>query len=279
AKGRATRPPARPGHRWVAGDLHAHTVHSDGRLSVDELAALARSVGLDWLAVTDHNTVSHHRELAAASRRYAVTLVPGQEVTTPSGHANGFGDLGWIDFRADADSWLDHATSRGGLLSINHPLAGDCSWHQPIHSSPQLVEVWHFSWDRRSEAPIEWWRGHPGAMPVGGSDFHRPEWGTPGTPTTWVEVEGDDGDAPPAVKDILASLRTGRIAMSATPDAPVVVDAGERIVACNGASARLSNEHGLRMALDADTTEVERQSGLWRVTDSNGHILALTLVP
>src|SRR5260370_7916636 len=29
--------PARPGRRWLAGDLHAHTVHSDGVLTVDEL--------------------------------------------------------------------------------------------------------------------------------------------------------------------------------------------------------------------------------------------------
>ena len=59
--------PARPGHRWLAGDLHTHTVHSDGALTVAELAALAAGRGLDFIAVTDHNTVSHHAELAAAA--------------------------------------------------------------------------------------------------------------------------------------------------------------------------------------------------------------------
>ena len=52
--------PAGPGRRWRAGDLHAHTVHSDGGLTVPELVALAAERGLDFLAVTDHNTVSHH---------------------------------------------------------------------------------------------------------------------------------------------------------------------------------------------------------------------------
>ena len=48
----ATRParrelPAEPGRRWLAGDLHAHTVHSDGAMTVPELACLAISRGLD----------------------------------------------------------------------------------------------------------------------------------------------------------------------------------------------------------------------------------------
>src|SRR6478672_2481297 len=77
--------PARPGRRWLAGDLHTHTVHSDGKLTVPELAVLAAKRGLDFLAVTDHNTISHHAELAAASRRYGIILLPGQEVTTDGG--------------------------------------------------------------------------------------------------------------------------------------------------------------------------------------------------
>ena len=78
---RASGPPpaaAGPGPRWWAGDLHTHTVHSDGVLTVAELARLARGNGLDFIAVTDHNTVSHHPELAAASRRYGITLIPAR---------------------------------------------------------------------------------------------------------------------------------------------------------------------------------------------------------
>src|SRR5215469_7517901 len=71
--------PARPGHRWLAGDLHSHTLHSDGAQTVPELAVFAVQRGLDFIAVTDHNTVSHHAELPDASRLYGITLVPGQE--------------------------------------------------------------------------------------------------------------------------------------------------------------------------------------------------------
>ena len=77
--------PARAGHRWLAGDLHAHTVHSDGAFTVAELARFAAAQGLDFLAVTDHNTTSHHAELKDAAARYGITLIPGQEVTTEDG--------------------------------------------------------------------------------------------------------------------------------------------------------------------------------------------------
>src|SRR5437870_528298 len=68
------RPPARtlpalPGRRWLAGDLHTHTVHSDGTQTVPELSRFAAGLGLDFIAVTDHNTVSHHSELPAAAAR------------------------------------------------------------------------------------------------------------------------------------------------------------------------------------------------------------------
>ena len=122
--------PAAAGRRWLGGDLHAHTVHSDGVLTVPELACLAAESGLDFLAVTDHNTVSHHPELAASAARYAITLLPGQEVTADTGHAGVLGDVGWVDFRGPADGWLTHARQRGGIMSVNHPIAGHVSWLQ-----------------------------------------------------------------------------------------------------------------------------------------------------
>ena len=88
------RLPAESGWSWLAGDLHAHTVHSDGDLTIDALASLAAGQGLDFLAVTDHNTVSHHPLLPAAGVRAGLTLLPGQELTTHRGHANAVGDIG-----------------------------------------------------------------------------------------------------------------------------------------------------------------------------------------
>ena len=70
---------------------------------------------------------------------------------------------------------------------------------------PPLLEVWHWSWlDTRWTMPLGWWQAwHPAAIPVGGSDWHRPgSDAPPGSPTTWVEAEDDD---PAAVLEAIAA--------------------------------------------------------------------------
>ena len=57
-KGPSTTP-----RQWFRGDLHCHTVHSDGDWTVEELAKTANAMNLDFLVVTDHNTMSHHRDI------------------------------------------------------------------------------------------------------------------------------------------------------------------------------------------------------------------------
>ena len=137
--------PTEPGLHWYAGDLHAHTVHSDGSESIDQLAARAVRSGLDFLAVTDHNTISHHPLLPAHAARHGVILLAGQEVTTARGHANAFGPVGWVDFRRPTSTWFAHVQQAGGLLSVNHPLADDCAWQHPAPGpdrfAPPAVEL------------------------------------------------------------------------------------------------------------------------------------------
>ncbi|MDZ5443130.1 CehA/McbA family metallohydrolase [Micromonospora sp. 4G57] len=276
---RPERPP-RPavpdvdGRRWLAGDLHTHTVHSDGAQTIDELAALAVSRGLDFLAVTDHNTVSHHPWLPGSARRYGITLVPGQEVTTDRGHANVFGPVGWIDFRRPADEWLGAAERAGGLLSINHPLGGDCAWRQPVTVRTPLVEVWHSGWwDRSWGAPLAWaqaWR--PDVVPVGGSDFHRPGADAlPGAPTTWVLVDGDPTDDG-AVRHGLAA---GRTAVSAGPDAPLLLRLGDELLALDADGALLGYPDGRHRVVRGDRCLLPAADGLHVLESHRMEVIAL----
>jgi PHP domain len=259
------RLPATAGRRWLAGDLHAHTVHSDGALTVHELAGLARGRGLDFLAVTDHNTTSHHPRLAAAAARAGVLLLPGQEVTTDTGHANCLGEVGWVDFRAPADAWLAAAEAGGGLLSVNHPVLGDLGWRQPLRRPAPLVEAWHASWDGTDPAPLDWWRA-AGGVPVGGSDYHLPG-DAPGAPTTWVEVE--DGD-------VLGGLAAGRVALAAGPAGPVVLRHDGEVVVVGGHGTTLVAPGTAPRPVRTDPEAAPAGPGPYRLLDPEGRTVALT---
>ncbi len=265
--------PAREGHRWLAGDLHTHTVHSDGAQTVPELARFATEQGLDFLAITDHNTVSHHAELPWAAARYGITLIPGQEVTTEAGHAGALGDVGWIDFREPADTWLEATERGGGLLSVNHPIGGHVSWIQPMRRRPPLAEVWHCSWlDLHWTTPLAWWLAwDPGAVPVGGSDWHRPgSDAPPGTPTTWVECAGEGPEA------VLDGLRAGRCAISARRDGPVLLRLDATLVAVGAEGAVLAGPDGPRAMVRDPVATFPAAGGYHRLLDVSGRTLALT---
>jgi PHP domain len=260
--------PCVDGMSWLSGDLHAHTVHSDGVETVDELAARAAAAGLDFLAVTDHNTVSHHPLLADATLRYGLALLPGQELTTADGHANALGEIGWVDFRRPAADWVRDVADRGGLLSVNHPIAYDCAWRHPLPESPAMAEVWHSSWcDRRDGGALAWWQAHGcRPVPVGGGDWHRPGLTAPGSPTTWVACT--DGD-------VLGGLTAGRTALSAGREAPVLLRVGDELLAIDADGAQLICPDGRRGTVHGDNAVLAGHSGAHVLETNDRTVLAI----
>src|SRR5262249_34670435 len=139
--------------RWFSGALHLHTNHSDGTIGPNAVAAAARAAGLDFIAITDHNNTSHRLEPADSAPPLPIR---GEEVTTPSGHANAWGlrPDAWIDFRVKPDdpdaakaiADLAAAAHRGGaLFSINHPVGecDGCAWEQTIPAALDAIEIWN----------------------------------------------------------------------------------------------------------------------------------------
>ena len=71
----------------MKADLHLHTTASDGRLAPKELVSLAAKVGLDVIAITDHDTIDGIAPaLAAAKTSPSLTVIPGVEINTDVPH-------------------------------------------------------------------------------------------------------------------------------------------------------------------------------------------------
>lgn len=63
-------------------DLHLHTKHSDGTMTVQEIFQLAYDKKIKYIAITDHDTIKGVREGEKLANKYNLHLVPGVEINT-----------------------------------------------------------------------------------------------------------------------------------------------------------------------------------------------------
>lgn len=65
----------------MIGDLHCHTTLSDGSLGIEEVIVQAKRMNLDYLSITDHDTLSSSSRAAVLGDRYGVKVIPGVELS------------------------------------------------------------------------------------------------------------------------------------------------------------------------------------------------------
>jgi predicted metal-dependent phosphoesterase TrpH len=63
-------------------DLHAHTTASDGLFTPTQLVEHAKKVGLQGVALTDHDIVSGFEEALEAGKKWGIEVIPGVEIST-----------------------------------------------------------------------------------------------------------------------------------------------------------------------------------------------------
>jgi hypothetical protein len=236
--------PLRGGPGWYRGDLHMHTAHSDGSCASQSGAQVpcpvfrtleaAAARGLDFVVVSDHNTVSQDQSLRELQPFFdRLLLIGGEEVTTFHGHAGVIGAVGFVDFRLGGRAvptmaaLLEGAEKAHGLVVINHPALASgescmgCGWTaaDTPYSRIQAVEVVNGgvlgAQGGFADGPfsgIPFWEARLNAgdrlTAVGGSDNHRPD--TPaaaavGSPTTVVHA------ANLSERAVLDAIRDGHV--------------------------------------------------------------------
>jgi hypothetical protein len=131
-----------------------HDAHSDGSCLSQSGAKVpcplyktvesAAQRGLDFIAISDHNTTSHYDAMRELQPYFdKLLLIPAREITTFQGHANVYGTTEFIDFRLasthvpDINHLLKQVHDSNGIFSINHPglPSGEacmgCGWTVP----------------------------------------------------------------------------------------------------------------------------------------------------
>jgi predicted metal-dependent phosphoesterase TrpH len=107
-------------------DLHIHSHFSpDSKMSVEDIIRRAHEVGLDGIAITDHNSLE---SFFAASQLVddlgiELTIVPGAEISTSEGHLITLGITRLAPSGLSALETIEHAHDNGGIAIAPHPFA------------------------------------------------------------------------------------------------------------------------------------------------------------
>lgn len=108
--------------KWYPCELHCHTLHSDGDFTVEELISTAKERRLCGICLTDHNTMSGHRETEGEKE---LKILKGIEWTTYFGHMLVLDTKSYVDWRDatpdNIDSKISAVREQGGLVGIAHP--------------------------------------------------------------------------------------------------------------------------------------------------------------
>lgn len=206
--------------RWLCGDLHVHTLASDGSLPLDHLAEHAHIHGLDFIAITDHNQPVKR---ASFPKVEGLTIIPGQEWTHYKGHSNflGLEQPYQGSFIANTTEEVKRvfreAHQNGALISINHPYEANFGFQYDLDLvDHDLIEVWNGPMRPTNLEAIARWDGmlKAGRRQVAtcGSDYHEDTFFQRlASPCIYVLADSN------SESDILKAVKAGRSYFTFSP--------------------------------------------------------------
>jgi len=110
------------------GNLHVHTTYSDGKGTVEEVARAAQAAGIDFVGITDHNTLRGLKEGKEGWHGKALILI-GEEIGYEHNHY-----LAWRvgketpDNPENPQAVIDGVRNQGGIGFIAHPFEKGCKY-------------------------------------------------------------------------------------------------------------------------------------------------------
>ncbi|MCX8189829.1 MAG: PHP domain-containing protein [Candidatus Diapherotrites archaeon] len=192
----------------LKAELHAHTWYSmgekikvEGIHSPEQLVRHASRVGLDVLAITDHNVFNGAIEAEKVAKKYGIVVIKGEEIETAEGkHVIGLGLSEYIAPRKTFWETLDTIREQGGIAIAPHPFDIDNKGVGKKALACDAIEVFNaINKDRFSNIRAKRLAKKKNVPMVAGSDAHCVE--MLGYGKTEIISEADTESVLKAIKD------------------------------------------------------------------------------
>lgn len=103
-------------------DLHIHSTYSrDASASPREIMEHAKRIGLDGLAITDHNALKGSLEAGALSKDLGLVVLRGVEISAQEGHVLAYGVSELVPKGLTMSETVERIRAAGGIAVAAHP--------------------------------------------------------------------------------------------------------------------------------------------------------------
>jgi len=170
-----------------SADLHVHTIYSyDGTATVSSVLRRARQIGLDVVAITDHDEIRGALQAEQLAPQFGIRVIPGAEITTSEGHLLALNIQTLIPAGLSLTETVRRVGEQGGFCIAPHPGAGGLRMKSlsitSIYRVLQDQEIQHILLgietynatvlDRKSNLVAQIGAKRLDVAPVGSSDAH-----------------------------------------------------------------------------------------------------------
>ena len=153
----------------VRGVFHVHSLHSDGEGTIEEVSLAAKTAGLSFVVMTDHNPTT----MAQPQYVNGVLIISAAEWSTPQGHLVGLGMNRTLRTEEREKTAFASIFKAGGKAVLAHPVqtknpwrdwaaaaaadgyelySGDTFWREALHRPTTLACVLGTTWINRRHA-------------------------------------------------------------------------------------------------------------------------------
>ena len=198
-------------------DLHVHSAPASpcSSLSMDQIIAEARGMGLDGICLTDHNHRWDPREIDDLRRKHGFLILQGNEITTDQGDILVLGLEEDIKGVIKLEALREKVLKAQGFMIAAHPFRGFLTFgigylgltpekagKRPIFQGVDAVEVMNSRVSEKENSFAAQVAEILGLPVTGGSDAHKP--GEVGRYTTRFADPIDNE------RDLIEALKKGR---------------------------------------------------------------------